>query len=137
MKTLSKNIFFLIVAGVIATSSCKKETVSDYRDVYLGKWLFITERVIHDGVDPSQSSRDTLMSEGEIKYGNSGNSIITKYLPYDSITLVVGIDGKLSNFPTQYCNGEFIGNTSLQMFLRYGGLGSFSEYQITGNKSIR
>ncbi len=133
MKTISQKMLFLLIVSLIITS-CKKEAEVDYRDVYTGNWRFITVRTAHYGVEPSVTLYDSTLSVGIVKKGPSANELTIRFLPDDSITLAIGTDGKLSNFPTQYCNGEFTDNSKLHLFLRYGGLGNYSQYQIEGNK---
>ena len=52
-----------------------------------------------------------------------------------SVTLKVKEDEELTGFPTNYCSGEMAGKKDIHIYLRYGGLGGASSFDIVGKKS--
>ena len=112
--------------------SCKKED-TDYRDVYLGIWNFNVERTLFY-TDSLYIYHDSVYYEGEIVYGELDNEILIKYTNENSITLTIGQDGELSDFPTNYCSGEFVTIDSLHLFLAWGGLTKGTTHMIEGLK---
>lgn len=117
----------------IIVFSCKKED-TDYRDTYTGTWNFIVDRTEINTDSIGYYYHDSVNYEGEIIYGEFDNEILIKYSNENSITLTIGEDGELSDFPTHYCSGEFLSGDSLHLYLRWGGLGGGTTHQIEGFK---
>jgi hypothetical protein len=127
--------FVLITIGIFfftfAQTSCEKE--KDYRDKYTGNRDF--------EVEVNEVNTDSIGHYENYKYNFTGelqrhetNALLFIYGQSDSITLSVDETGMLSNFPTQYCSGQFIGADSLHLFLRWGGLGGYNQNIVNGKK---
>ena len=122
-----------IILGVVfvIVFSCKKEK-TDYRDAYTGTWSFVVDRTEFNTDSMGYYSHDSLKYDGEIVYGELDNEISIKYTNENSITVTIGEDGTLSNFPTNYCSGEFFSHDSLHLYLRWGGQGGGTRHQVEG-----
>ncbi len=123
----------ILTIFLIVVYSCKKEN-TDHRDAYLGSWNFNVNRTEFNTDSIGYYYHDNIYYEGEIIYGELDNEILIKYTNENSITLTIGDDGKLSDFPTHYCSEEFLTLDSLRLYLRWGGLGGGTTHQIEGLK---
>lgn len=117
---------------VIFFISCKKE--KDFRDKYIGEWNFNAEISEHNTDSIGYIYHDSLTYAGTITHGVSKNDIVIKYINDKSVTLSLNEDGKLSNFPTQYCNGNFESGNKIYLYLRWGGIGGGITHKIRGVK---
>ncbi|HON21019.1 MAG TPA: hypothetical protein PLW70_06780 [Bacteroidales bacterium] len=124
-----------VILGVtiVLVFSCKKKD-TDYRDAYVGTWIFNVHRTVFNSDSIGHYYHDSIHYEGKIAYGELANEILIKYTAENSITLTIGGDGLLSNFPSHYCSGEFLSNNRLHLYLRWGGLGGGMIHQIEGMK---
>lgn len=120
-------LIFLVGVG------CKKDEI-DYRDAYIGVWNFKVGRTDVNTDSIGSYYHDSLSFEGEIVYGELNNEISIKYTSNNSITLTIGENGELSNFPTHYCSGKFLATDILNLYLKWGGLGGGTTHQIEGLK---
>jgi hypothetical protein len=123
----------ILIFIFIIVFSCKKED-TNYRDAYLGTWEFIVNRTEFNTDSIGYYYHDSINYVGEIVYGELDNEILIKYTTENSITLNIGEDGELSDFPTHYCSGDFLSSDSLHLYLRWGGLGGGTTHQIEGFK---
>lgn len=111
--------------------SCKKEdnTINKYG----GVWNFEVH-ISSSSIDTSFVPVDTTKYfTGTIGTGED-SQIVIHYLETSSVALTVDNEGILSNFPTQYCNGEFTDENNLDLFLRWGGLGGGTSHSIKGTR---
>jgi hypothetical protein len=114
----------LVIACLILTifviSGCEKQ--SDYRNKYLGNWIFEIQRVeIKDGGVIVNS--DTSIHYGEIKYGDVSDEILLQFQgtnPHSPVTLRIDHGGEI--LPKSYSSytsitisytGGFEGNNIL------------------------
>lgn len=111
---------------------CEKKPF-DHRNKYIGKWDF---DVVIDEFNMSSGTtfHDEVSYSGRIKYGDADDEIIIQYTENHSVILKVNEDEELTGFPTQYCSGEMSGKKDIHIYLRYGGLGGGSSYDIDGRK---
>jgi hypothetical protein len=134
MKSISLCFFkfstiILIFCFVI---SCKK-TPLDKRNKYLGSWTFDVHYysfTISDG----EIYNYTETYDGKIQYGKEKSSLLIKYAADREVDLVVDEDGKLSGFSSHYSSGSFKDKYTLDIFLRWGGMGGSSSHSIKGIK---
>jgi len=127
-----QNILWLILL-LFLLISCKKEK-SDYRNSYIGIWSFKVDRTEINTDSIGYYYHDSLVYEGEIVCSESENEITIKYTCENTINLTLSTNGELSNFPSHYCNGEFLSIDSLNLHLKWGGLGGGTTHQIQGVK---
>lgn len=125
----------LLLIIVLVAGSCKKDEDKDYRHKFTGPWNFYVTRSELNTDSVGYSYKDTIYYNGGIVNGESGNEIQIKYTSEDSITLTVGVNGKLTDFPTVYCSGEFVFMDSLHLYLRWGGLGGGIIHQVEGSRN--
>ncbi|HOU35436.1 MAG: hypothetical protein KBF06_03355 [Bacteroidales bacterium] len=133
---IKRNILkYVIILGIIfiIVFSCKKED-NDYRDTYIGDWVFIVDRTEFNTDSIGYYYHDSVHYEGKIVYGELDNEIMIKYTTENTITLTIGENGELSDFPTHYCSGKFLSRDTLHLYLRWGGLGGGTIHQIEGLK---
>ena len=52
----------------------------------------------------------------------------------EDIILVVSESGEMSGFPTQYCSGDFEGESKIQLYLRWGGFRGNITHIVDGVK---
>ena len=76
---------------------------------------------------------DTVSYQGIIEYGSADDELLVQYLADDNITLSVDKDGNVAS-PCGYCNVTFIDEKTLDMYLRWGGLGQGLIHDVTGKK---
>lgn len=113
-------------------SACKK-TPFDDRNKYLGDWTFDVHYhsfMMNEGVLYNYSEAYS----GKIEYGTEKSKIVIKYAKDKNIELVLDKDDILSGFPTHYSSGSFQDKKSLNLYLRWGGLGGAVIHEITGVK---
>jgi hypothetical protein len=123
----------ILILIVISFACCEKED-KDFRDKYIGEWKFNVEITEFNTDSIGYYYHDSLTYAGTITYGDSDNDIEIKYTNDNSITLSLNENGELSNFPTQYCNGNFEGDNKIYLYLRWGGLGGGITHEIDGVK---
>lgn len=123
----------LILSALVIFFSCEKES-KDYRDKYTGNWDFTVEltKVNIDSI--GQYEQDSVLYSGKIIKGNTENEINIQYAESENIILVVGEFGEMSGFPTQYCSGNFEGESKIHLYLRWGGLGGNITHIVDGVK---
>ncbi len=126
---------FAYVALLFLVISCKKD---DYREKYMGNWIFDVQ-VAKLNVDSiPQFVKDTISFAGLISKGNNKDEINIHYLEDTSIILKLNEAGELSGFPTASSggsgNGEFVGFNKVYLNFKWGGQGGFLEHNIIGNK---
>jgi hypothetical protein len=107
---------------------------SDYRDMYTGVWNF-SYSVTEVNIDSMGSFfySDSLNFLGSIMKGQRNNEIIIQYAPDNSISLEIDENGNIAGFPSNYCSGEFHNQTSLNLYLKWGGLGAYIVHYIEGD----
>ncbi|MHC1707452.1 MAG: hypothetical protein AB9842_08015 [Bacteroidales bacterium] len=129
-----KNLLFsLFVVFSVILFSCEKHPF-DYRNKYLGRWDFKTNwsKVNVDSI--GQSVYGNAYYFGEIDYGDSDNELIIRFMLDKEVTIEIDKTGRITNFGTTYGSGYFRGKDELSLYLRFGGLGGWEEYNITGTK---
>ncbi len=127
-----RQIYWLLF-GLVIIISCKKKPF-DYRNKFLGDWVFKVDRTEINTDSIGYYYHDSLTFLGQIKYGSGDNDLLIEYSGDNSITLIIDKDDKLSDFPTQYCSGQFDENNTIHLFLRWGGLGGGVTHVIDGEK---
>lgn len=132
-KTIIYKHGMILTVFLIVMFSCEKE-VSDYRDTYTGTWNFKVNKTQVNTDSIGYYHHDSLTFIGEIAYGESDDEILIQYTRENSITLTMAEDGELSDFPTQYSSGKFLSIDSLNLYLRWGGIGGGTTHQIEGLK---
>lgn len=133
MKKQHFKIGILVTIIVLLFNYCEKERF-DFRNKYVGTWNFEVETSNFNVPDIGDFSSDDYEYTGEIRYGETDNKINIIYGENYSIELAINKDGELSDFPTHYCSGNFIGNDSIHLYIRTGGLGGGSSHLIEGKK---
>lgn len=129
-KLLSLAIIFAVL---VLFSYCEKET-KYFKDKYVGSWNYTREITKHNFDSIGQHEEDSTSFFGKISLGNANNELNIQYSKDSSIILNINELGLLSGFPNHYCNGEFEGENKIHLFLRWGGLGGFTSYDINGTK---
>lgn len=112
--------------------SCKK-TPLDKRNIYLGNWIFDVHYysfTISDG----EIFNYTETYDGKIQYGKEKLSLLIQYAADKEVDLVVDDDGNLTGFSSHYSTGSFKDKYTLDIFLRWGGLGGSTTHTIKGIK---
>ncbi len=128
-KSLKNGVLFVaFFAGFFA---CKK---ADYRDVYIGNWIFdvVYTEINTDSIGHYYS--ENYNYDGEVVYGEADDEVLIKYADNHFVQLTLEPDGELSNFPTHYCSGRFVNTDSLSLFIKTGGLGGGTTLRINGCK---
>ncbi len=122
----------VIAFAFLYSTACKK-TPHESRNVYFGNWSFNLHYhsfTMNDGV-----LFDYLETyDGKIEYGKDMASLIIKYAHDKQTDLVVDEDGQLSGFSSHYSSGSFTDPYTLDLFLRWGGLGGGTSHTIKGIK---
>ncbi len=130
MKRNSRLILFAtFLIGIVY--GCAKD--KDFRDKHTGSWVFdvAVSKLNIDSIGHHENF--SYQFQGEIKK-DEPEALLFIYGENTSIKLTVDEAGELSNFPTHYCSGKFIGSDSLYLYLRWGGLGGFQAHVIHGKK---
>jgi hypothetical protein len=122
-----------IFVGIILFSSCRKKTI-DFRDKYCGSWNNTVEVIKFNFDSIGQHERDTISFIGVINRASADEKINIQYLPDSSITLTVDESGILTGFPNSHCNGKFIEEIKIHLYLRWGGMGGSMECTLSGTK---
>ncbi|MBI2280286.1 MAG: hypothetical protein HYU68_06315 [Bacteroidetes bacterium] len=130
------NIISLITLITIISSGCSKETInqSSSNSIIVENWLFDVHRYEVNTDSIGYYYHDSITYQGTIKYAKPSNEIEIFYTNDNSIKLTVDSSGVLSNFPTNYCSGQFFPNDSIYVYLKWGGLGGGTTHVINGLK---
>lgn len=128
----------LIALITFLGSSCSKETVNQSipKPSIVGTWLFDVHRYEVNTDSIGFMLHDSISYQGNIKYKTIPDIVQICYTSEDSIVLNVDSVGVLSNFPTNYCSGQFFPNDSIYVYLKWGGLGGGITHEICGQKLI-
>ena len=112
----------MIFTAMLVFSSCEKIPF-DYRNKYLGRWIFKVE-VKKVNVDyQGQFDIDTLSCIGVISYDDEDREkLLIDYCVWE-LKLRVGKNGELTESPNQYSSGSFEGEDHLHFYYWNGGLG--------------
>lgn len=122
----------LLIVVLMSHSACTKIPF-DNRNNYLGDWAFdvhYSSFTMNEGILYDYSE----IYKGKIEYGKEKSKILIKYGVDKSIELIIDEDGILSGFPTHYCSGSFKDKKTLDLYLRWGGLGGAVIHEIKGVK---
>jgi hypothetical protein len=135
-------VLALIILTIFVMSGCEKQP--DYRNKYLGNWVFEIQRVtIKDpGVIEGSS---TLIYNGEITYGEGADEILLQFqgtYPHSPVTLRIDHLGKI--LPKSYSSyssieisytGGFEGNNILKYSYHLShGIQTNIHEKLTGEK---
>jgi len=135
-------VIALLILTIFVISGCEKQ--SDYRNKYLGNWLFEIQRYeIKDGGVLVNS--DTSIHNGEIKNGDVSDEILLQFQgtnPHSPVTLRIGQDGKIlpktySSYPSISISytGGFEGNNKLHYHYQFNHSPQTDIYEtLTGEK---
>ncbi len=130
---------YRMIIGIMVTflcifHGCQRELV-DYRNKYVGNWIFNVEikEVNTDSI--GCFSFDTVCFDGVICFGDEPNEILIHYTEENKVQLIVDEEGVLSGFPTHYCEGEFENDNNVYLYLRWGGLGGGITHTVKGEKT--
>lgn len=134
---MKKTLLFLAMAAAVMLllPNCKKESKkaevsTDYRDKYVGTWDFTVYTRQFNMLD-SIVELDTIYYLGNISLENT-DQIKIQYTQDDSVVLNIDDTGNLSGFPTQYCSGEFLNDSQINLSMRWGGLGGGTNHTVNG-----
>lgn len=133
MTSKNRPHLLTLLLVLLLLPGCQKEWFN-YRNKYLGKWDFQVYRSSFNMANPGENWSDSVHFTGEISYGTADNLIRIQYTSEQSIELVIDEDGTLSAFPSPYCSGSFSGKDSLNLYLRWGGLGGGTTHVVAGTR---
>jgi hypothetical protein len=111
-------VISLLVLTIFVITGCKKP---DYRNKYLGNWIFeIQSTTVKDG--PVSLGSDTSIYNGEIKYGEVADEILLQFQEnrHSAVTLRIDPDGKI--LPKTYSSWQSITITYTGGFEGYNKL---------------
>ncbi len=124
---------FSIIILLLISVSCEKIPFDDRND-YLGDWTFTTKITEFNTDSIGYLFQDTITYQGTIKYGNEKNELSVDYHNGTPLIVTLGENGKLEKLPTNYCSGSFSNTSTLNIYLRWGGLGAFVTHQVYGTR---
>jgi hypothetical protein len=125
-----RNFLFVAISSLlIITLSCEKIKFDDRND-YLGDWTFTTKITEFNTDSIGYLFQDTITYQGTIKYGNDKNELSIDYHNGTPLIVTLGENGKLENLPTHYCSGSFSNTSTLNIYLKWGGLGGGVTHQV-------
>jgi hypothetical protein len=133
MKTGRHKQILLILFVSIFLYSCNLFQ-NDYREAYIGTYRFSVKITEFNTDSVGYFFQDSIIYQGKISFGENDNDILIQYSTDNFITLTLEEDGQLSNLPTTYGSGEFVQTDSLNLYLRWGGLGGGTSHDIKGKK---
>lgn len=112
--------------------------VQDFRDRYIGNWLFHVEEYKWDiNQDPSKYDIDTIDFEGNISYGTRYYNLRINYTSDDPLQIEMVKDGTITDldyFSMRKSDARFIGTDSVVLHLITDALGSGISLDIDGKK---
>lgn len=124
---------FSIIILLLISVSCEKIPFDDRND-YLGDWTFTTKITEFNTDSIGYYFYDTITYHGTIKYGNEKNELSIDYHNGAPLIITLSENGKLENLPTHFCSGSFSNTSTLNMYLRWGGLGAGVTHQVYGTR---
>jgi len=122
----------VLFPAIVLFSACEKKAF-DYRNKYIGEWNFEVERRSYHMDTTGDHYWDTINYQGRIDYGAGGNELLVQYLADDNITISIDKDGNVAS-PCYHCNASFPDKKTLDMYLRWGGLGEGYVHNVLGKK---
>ncbi len=135
---------FKIVCLIVLLSSCGNkeldiptpiiEDTSDYRDKYIGEWIFENHITSYSPGSPMFDTSFTY--QGNIYFDTliEDDQIVINFNVNSFLKLTIDKEGELTDFPP-ISYGNFVGTDTLYIYIRSGGIGMFSENNLDGIKS--
>ena len=127
----AKPLIFLFLIGIMITFYGCQPKSKDYRDKYIGKWVFEVNTSSY-GMSPGNSSSDNYTHVGSIIWGENPDEIVVDYNPDGQMVLKINEQGELLN------SGAFttfnITENNFSFFDKAGGMGGGITINITGEK---
>ena len=129
-----RNFLFVAISSLLLiTLSCEKIPFDDRND-YLGDWTFTTKITELNTDSVGYFFQDTILYHGHIEYGDQKNELSIDYYNGTPLIVTLGENGKLEKLPTNYCSGSFSNSSTLNIYLKWGGLGGGVTHQVYGTR---
>jgi hypothetical protein len=129
---IKKYIYLIFLCLVL--HGCKKN-IFDYRDKYLGDYVFSVHKIAFYVTD--SSSESTFSYNGKIVYGSGDDGFAIHFAQDNMVEITIYEDGTFngcicSHYET--IRGEFASTKQVSFIYDINGLGSVVNYYVTGCK---